>query len=584
MSHSVNLVLYDLQKIILGKRTELLSNIEISNLFSNPSTPESNLHLLTALNRRKIDPNTTLIQAIANSKKETDLVPISLALRYGADPNLYLEVPNIGEIHILGYTYLALSDRSLGLLNSVVIMLTEMGSDGMQAVFKPRKKLIKDDYSLVEPIEGRSVIEWLDEQGYNHILCQIKDRNYEKVDPDFLTLLATYLDSEDMLGKGKPSLERMISSFSVKLLNKYSDEYDLNKGLRLSIKHLNLDAFEKFIQNGCYVYYVDINVLIGQIKLYQEQGDFISMCQIREMLIISIEYGSILDKYQEETIKNIDERTYNKILCAYENPYWLKACKSDKGIADDKLKLLSYRLNLYPDAPKGTLCDQIKNITRADPVLIKKSVLIRQACRIKADAACICDFKEGEIPDIKFSNRSMISKNIYDYPDVDISYYRDFQGSLWCFGSNNYTKMIEKGINPYTGQDFPEYYISEVEKKASFISTYRPLDEVPVPISKTIDSLSELDTIDNYFTDKAIDEIKDMMEDKQISEVTINKMDNRQIENKLNKLFNDNINLTMINDNDDLERTFLVTSYQLIKQNPDNYNKFFDIINDVDNK
>src|SRR5438105_1135115 len=104
-----NLALRDLQKIILGNRKEPLSAIEIRNLFSYPTSPETILYIITALNQQKLDPHTALIQAIAHATKKEDLVPIALALRYGADPNLYVNAPNIGDIHILGYSYLVLS-------------------------------------------------------------------------------------------------------------------------------------------------------------------------------------------------------------------------------------------------------------------------------------------------------------------------------------------------------------------------------------------------------------------------------------------------------------------------------------------
>ena len=130
-----NLPLRDLQKIILGERTEPLSIIEIRNLFSYPTTPESILYLITALNRNKIDPNTTLIQGIDNANHKQDLVPIALSLRYGADPNLYVNFPTVGDIHILGFVYLVVSYKTLPLLNSLVIMLMAMGADPNRLVF-----------------------------------------------------------------------------------------------------------------------------------------------------------------------------------------------------------------------------------------------------------------------------------------------------------------------------------------------------------------------------------------------------------------------------------------------------------------
>jgi hypothetical protein len=222
-----NLPLRDLQKIILGTREEPLSVVEIKNLFSYPTTPESILYIITALNRGKIDPNTTLIQSINNANKKQDLVPVALSLRYGADPNLYVNVSNVGNIHILAYTYLSLCQKDLPILNSVVIMLVALGTDSNLPVFDNDCGVVRDEYSLVEPIKGQSVIEWLDDQGYDTIIPQIKNQNYESVEPSFMTTLATFLDNPDLVPSGLiPRLDETIGSHSVDIFNKYSSKSD----------------------------------------------------------------------------------------------------------------------------------------------------------------------------------------------------------------------------------------------------------------------------------------------------------------------------------------------------------------------
>lgn len=576
MASPDNLPLRDLQKIILGKREEPLSVIEIRNLFSYPTTPESILYIITALNRKKIDPNTTLVQGIANATKKQDLVPIALALRYGADPNLYVNAPNVGDIHILGYTYLALSKKDLALLNSVIIMLVAMGSDQNRLIFDVKGGVIRDEYSLVEPIEGQSVIEWLEDQGYDTIIPQIKGQNYESVDPGFMTMLATFMDRVDLVPEGNtPNLDEIVGAHSVEVFKVHVETYNPEAGLRVSRDYLNLTTYESFTDLGAMLNYGEINDLVLSVGKYKELGDYISMGQIREMLIYSISRGAVLDEFQMALIQETDNRLYEMVKDAYEQPYWIKACATSKGLADDKLKLLSYRLNLYPEAPKNTLCCQIKMITQADPELVKISAVKRQETRIRSDVSYINQFDDGcKPPPIQCSNRSLLSDNLYDFPDADIAYYRDCQNSLWCFTSNNFIKMSEKKVNPYTTEEFPPYFLGEVERKIEFISTYRPIEDMPAPISETIDSLSQPDQPNNTLTERHVKGFEEMLASRNIVNWNMENLTSEDLEIIINDNFNINLNLTDLT-MEHAEKTFSVVSYEELRLKPDSADKFF---------
>jgi hypothetical protein len=571
-----NLPLRDLQKIILGEREEPMSVIEIKNLFSYPTTPESILYIITALNRNKIDPNTTLLQGIDSANHKEDLVPIALSLKYGADPNLYVNFPNVGDIHILAFVYLIVSNKTLPLLNSIVIMLIAMGSDPNRLVFDSKGGIIRDEYSLVEPVKGQSVLGWLEEHGYDTIIPQIEGQKYDDVESNFMTTLATFLDNPELIPAGNmPRLDEILGSHSVEVFNRYVDDVDPKKGILLSKKYLNLDSYERFVDLGGVLNYEEINGLIISAKKHKDLGDIISTGQIREMLLYSISRGSILDKYQMDLIKEIDSKFYQKILDGYSQPYWVKACATNKGIPDARLKRLAYQLNLYPEAPKDSLCNQIKMITQADPDLVKKSTVTRQQIRIRSDVAYINQFDNGEnTPDIKCNNRSLLSDNLYDYPDADIAYYRDYQDSLWCFTSNNYVKMVDKKVNPYTKQPFPSWFLDEIKRKIEFISTYRDIDSDPIPISNTIDSLRQPDIPDNLYTENIVRKFNQMLSDHDIIEWNISSLSKDEMKDILTNNFKIQSNLDDIS-KDHAEKTFANISYEQLSANPDSADEFF---------
>jgi hypothetical protein len=495
-----NLPLKDLQKIILGKRDEQLSSIEIRNLFSYPTTPESILYILMALNTKKLDPNTTLIQGIAKSEAKEDLAAIGLALRYGANPNLYVTVPNIGNIHILAYVYLALANKSAAILNSCVILLMIVGSDPNQTIFEPKPQTIKDEYSLVEPIKGQRVLDWLEDQGYNTIIPQIQGQNYSDVEKKFMTTLATSLDNTSLIFNNTPDLFETIMYHSDEVLDNYFKQLrDINEGIKSSIERLNLTSFEKFYDRGGSLRYYQINDLILKIGDYYNKGDILSSTQLTQMLLYSIKRGISLDIDQIKLIQTSSERLLCKVAKLYHQPYWIKITSIDTGPVDLKLKLLAYHLNLNPEQSKDVLSHQIKTIMKSDPELIKKSVILRQKTRIVSDVAYINEFASCCLPDMNPNNISLIG-NLYDFPDSDIAYYRDYQGTLWCFASNNFEKIVDKKINPYTNIPFPELFVNEVKNKIDYISRYRNISDNPTPISKIIEDMLQPDKPNDLYS------------------------------------------------------------------------------------
>lgn len=566
-----NLALKDLQKIILGNRKEPLSSIEVRNLFSYPTTPEFILYVITGLNQKKLDPNLALIQGIANATKKEDLIAIALALRYGADPNLYVNAANIGDVHILGYAHLVLSKRNLPVLNSVIIMLSVMGANSNMLIFDNKGGIVKDEFSLVEPLKGQGVLEWLDDQGFDTILPQIQ-KGYKKVEKKFMTTIATFLDKEKLLVTD-PRLDEVIAAHSNIIFNKYGKNADSEKGFRVARKYLNLTAFEFFVNQGASLNYGEINDLILSMIQYQRDNDLISLSQIRQMLLYLVQHGTSLDTYQEELLK-FDQTIYNMVIKEYEVPYWKKVCSFNKASTPDKLKELAYKLNLDPEAPKEIICSRIKRILQTDPEQTKKNVIERQKNRIHSSASYI---NESDMSGLSCSNRSVLKTNIYDYPDVDIAFYRDFQENLWCFTSNNFRKILEQKKNPYTVQNFPNFFIKQVEDQVKFIENYRSLDDHPTPISVTLDGINQNDKITNNYFDRSIKMFKEMGVLNGITEYNLEKLSKKDMERLLSSNFGVNVNLEGLKKEHAL-KTFILVSYSQIKTNPEFTEKFFESI------
>ncbi len=570
-----NTSLLELQKLILGGRNEPLSSMEVRDLLSHQTTPESVLYVLSGLMKDKLEPNIALIQSIASATKKEDMVNVGLAIRYGADPNLYVNTPNVGDIHILGYTYLFLKDRDQAVLNSVVIMLMASGADPNLPIFDCEGGIIKDEFSLMDPLKGQSVISWLDSQGYDTIIPIIR-KNYDEVNAKFMTTLATFLDRGDLI-KTQPRLDEVIGSHATKIFNQYEARSDIDMGLVMSVNYLNLETFENYISKGADIPYSMVNKLIIKIKNYYEDGDLLSMAQTRDMLLFAISNGTPLDTYQYAMIIPEIKPMVDK---AYQVPYWRKICNNTQGSVPFKLKLLAYRLNLYPEYPRITLCNQIRKISEADPTIVKKSIISRQKSRIRSDVALITEFDNDQPPVINCGNRSILSSSLYDYPDSDIAYYMDENNTLWCFSSNNFERIIQDGKNPYTQVEFPPFFITDVKNQNEFIENYRSIGDMPVPISETVDNLQTPDKISNDHVNMDVDKFKELMALNGLTDLSIKNIPTPVLEKILLDGLGLAINLTPLG-RIHAEITFYVTAYNKLMKNKDLIEDFFQQIEDV---
>ena len=238
-----------------------------------------------------------------------------------------------------------------------------------------------------------------------------------------------------------------------------------------------------------------------------------------------------------------------------------------------------------PEAPKDVLCHQIKLITQADPDMVKQSTITRQQVRIRSDIAYINQFDNGELPpDIKCGNKSLLSANMYDFPDVDIAYYRDYQDNLWCFTSNNFSKMLDKEVNPYTTELFPQWFLEDVGRKIDFISKYRNMEDDPTPISVVLDNLNLPDTINNIYSDNDILRLNQILIEKGITEYKIENLSIDDMKKILVETFQLPTNLDNIN-KEHGKVTFLVVSYQELSNNPDLTSKYVNLIEEqISNK
>jgi hypothetical protein len=376
---------------ITGQSSPLTVN-ELSNILRNKDS-STILSLILALENKKLDPNLLLLQSISLARKREDLLPVALAIRYQANPNLYVNIQGLGSLHILGYTYqqlVKLADTPV--LNSIIVMLFVSGSkDVLPAISETGGGIRYQETKILSSVP--SIQEWLETEGYPSILRMLNDRpgkNYlAKVSPSLLVELGILLDRPDLIDLGEKrldhlknnsrtvcgeedeaikmdpswpdvSLEAIIESHSNKVLNnlkagKHGNSFFLSwpnhrweligfesqrnlLPLQLSLKNLNFQAYKFFIQLGYLPDYLFVNQVMIEYQKYKQSKNGAALTAISDMLDESIRTGIRIDPYQYNFFSQIDPSAARRILGEYQEPDWQKICRLQSKLPSDSIE------------------------------------------------------------------------------------------------------------------------------------------------------------------------------------------------------------------------------------------------------
>lgn len=512
LSPQIEVILNEIQKKIFGNRNDQLTPLEINTLFQSPINPEFNLVIYRALQRKAIDPDITILQAIPKSKSKEYLISVALCLRFGADSNMYVDDPNLGIIHILGYVYNFLYDTDENILNTIILMLVIKGSRSSMPMFDNNAGKIRDDTH--DNTNKLTVLEWLHNQGYKTILDRIHIGEVSElrrtVDTETLAILSILLDMPAIMDRNYESKDlvlaiRAFSSVSFDNIPVPTSYIMMDyKSLYESVVYINADAYEKLINLGQLPSYLLINKILTTMKSYKTNGRIIAMQELERMLLASIAVGVQLDQDQLNIISTLGQTTLDAVMKEYEVPYWRKICKSSHKVAPQPLRNLAMSLNIDPDMGHDAICDNISRLSKADKEALKEAARKRQQLRMASNLGMVNEFQNENIPVLVCRNKSLLQHDPNDYNDIDSIAYRDDQGAIWCFTSDSFASLLESGINPYNSTMLPQLFKDQLEYQ---ISVLKKLGKTPSPttFSSSIDNLSVNDSITEKSGTNAID-------------------------------------------------------------------------------
>jgi hypothetical protein len=522
-----NNVMSDLQKKIFGERNEVLTPMEINRLFQYPITPEFIVTLYRALQDGAIDPDVTVLQVLTKAKTKDYLIPIALCLRFGADANMYVQAPNIGIIHILGYIYITLSkiNADPSVMTAIVLMFLGKGARATLPLFDKKAGQIRKPGEMIPTT--LTVSEWLNDQGYNTILDKVDINDpyeLEKImeDKETLVKLSLLLDDPVLMIRDYKSsdLSLAIKCFSTMSFDKIPIPFTMvmmdHKTLWEAVDYLNATAFDKLLLVGQLPSYLLMNKIIMTMIRFKDTGFIVAVQELRKMLLAAIAIGTQLDKDQLNLISMLGQDVLVAVNKEYEQPYWRKICKSNTANhqAPEALRRLAISLNLDSTMSKNGICDAISSLAQADPDIVKEAARRRQQLRMSSDLGYITEFIQGNIPALVPRNKNLLQYDAFDYNDIDVAYYRDDQGAVWYFSSDMFASLVETGKNPYNNTMMPPSFMEtlkcqmDVLKRLGIdvnegeVGVYA--SKIAVTYDKSIDSLQEKDIVSEKASERAV--------------------------------------------------------------------------------
>lgn len=540
--------LLELQKIIIGQRdvnTPLTAN-EINKFLLEDITPEFIYLLLLSLQRNIINVDLLLTQLIYNLNKggKKYLIPIALALRYGGNPNMYVNIPSIGIAHFLGYVYLHANNVDIYVINTIVLMAIIKGSRAVMPMFdKEAGKITADIPGKVS--KGISVKDWLTDHEYPTILQQTTILNIPKiVEPETLHYISILLDDPKYFTR--KLIEGDITSIIQAHSNNLLTLTPLPKAKKLmdhvvlldSLKYLNHGAFNHYMLKGVCPSYMLVNEILIKMKSYLQRDEKLIMLLLEKILSEIVKQGIELDQDQLSILSTLGKDIFDNIYKEYGQPYWRKICKSKTCMESipKTLQKLALALDIDPTMDKNAICRHIDILSKADPEAVKEAAIRKQQNRVAAKTSGVQDFISEKTPAIVCRNASVLRNNPFDYNNYTLATYKDEQGALWCFPSDMYESLIEDGINPYNMEKIPDSVKIEMEGKLHILRKVGADIKDPQSFSDAINELSTPDVINQKNSEEELRKFITLVGKHGVSPETINSLTKLQMMDALRSI------------------------------------------------
>jgi len=497
---------------------------KLTAYLSTPVTEKNKFYVRYILKNDSEYGSSSLVKSIESLNSPESIFYVALCLRYGADPNMYVNTESLGSIHILAYTYQLKEDKAnmttdvgskeivMELYNYAVDLLLLSGSD-------PRRKVrdssytesVEDDrYSMFNTIRGSerlytnsSVKEWINAKQFdNNLDVPVEERLLEYDETDrtererYMNEISVFLDRPSMYivpkvpvegGYEKRDIDELfrnaclsIRSFSDGVFSSVILENIINYGtiqqiprvnmsgwrciVTQSIDSLNINAFQEIVRYYD-VNYRTINKLIKYIRDAYENKERLVEMEYYKFLNVLVDRAYLLDKEQVSVLEHHSSKDlYENLVRNYERPRWEKSCDSYANFP--YVQKIAFYLDIDPTLMLGQMCDEISNISKLDPRELTRAFEKKQKTRMSGILGYKKEFLGDRQPILTPTNQGRMDTPYFKYNSLHTAYYRDEHDSeVYSFNSNAYDQLISTSINPYNQKKFPPSFLNMLKFK-----------------------------------------------------------------------------------------------------------------------
>lgn len=503
-------------------------NVEtvIKLLVTQRSVSVTNIYAISAnmlklmMEQKDINPNFVLSALVKHTRNYIGLFLIGLAIRKGANPNVYVPQQGYGNLHI---ACLAAIRATAGMndpyFRYIINLLRLMGSNIDYPAYNARDHDHQEiDVKYLENISKRAQKEGIGKENFSLTVAQfiqeqgkIANENlqefYDTISDNYVLHFIIATDNKDMfsLFLGASFLGDIVSSevktqvllFNISVAGATNVANQITKKtvpasiklfnaqtlpIYVSIISFDKDLFSLMVKKGSQVKYPSVNQIIAGYKKYKNERLYIYKNAFH-MLLDAVNVGVEIDLYQYDLFSSAaDFDELEAVKKAYEQPRWKKLCsivdtnddiEGGRGEARQELKQIAFELNLDVGMTEEQMCNKFKQISLIDREEYFKAAVERQQDRIEMELSENVDYigntnTKNQKP--RCNPKSTILKNPYAFCDARMAFYRDPKdGEVWCFTSDTFSQLVKTKINPYNGERLPDKFVETLRAQVTIL-------------------------------------------------------------------------------------------------------------------
>jgi hypothetical protein len=485
----------------------------------------SNYHtyIRLALERELIDPDQLLSVSLAESRETIDLILPSLALRRGGNPNLYLQTPGIGPVHLTVYTLNRLREasRTYNFIHTALCLLVLLGSRTNSLAFDtngggPAPSFSSFDTVLVQKLVPKrreedkqiSAQDWIRAQGHPDYTTSESFLSGATI--DFKILLGVLADEPSLVFSNTyaaivvPRIEQLSLAHSLKVVDamtiittspSFQEDHGQIQIISQAISFGVSDIFKILVDKGLFVSYFTVNDIILNLIEAAKTENKILFSEYTQMLLHIVARGTVIDTEQMLLININSELVGSAVATEYNKPLWEKVCSGALSAPlSSSLKSLAVALNLDTTKSKDDICSEIRSHTEVSADILKRAAINRHRRHAGLLTGTLREFIDGT-PERTCINRTARQTDPFSYNDAQLAFYSNKKDELWCFTSDTYEQLLEKKINPTNGEKLPAGFLRQIRTQLEQLEMLGLSPADPLSTILAIDSLSTPDAI-----------------------------------------------------------------------------------------